>query len=511
MSIAKIGKDVIESLTLGMYEDSRFIFREYIQNSADQIDKAVELGIIKNRNEGNIYIEIDPINNKIIFEDDATGIKSNEFSNVLKDIAQSTKDRGKHKGFRGIGRLGGLGYCDKLTFESSYVGEDSKSIMVWDAKGLKDIINDRTKKEEATEVIETITKTTTETEHKEKHYFKVILENVTDPELLDVCEVREYLSMVSPVPFEGHFVFKNLIIKELEDNNLSIDEYKVYINTEQLYKAYKTTIKDNNGNNKDEIFDVKFKLIEYKNNVIGFLWYGISKAIEQIPAKHNPARGFRLRKGNIQIGNEFTLSKFHREDRFNQYFLGEIHAFSPDLIPNARRDYFLDNKVCKAFESEIKNFFANDIGKITRVASDINSANRKILIFEKVKNDFKETQQKGFSSKEEKEKLINAFNDSKAKAEEAKDKLERQKKKIEGNDVLSKIYDKVVTTDKNEPKKDDISHDVENGKTKYRTDNLSKLNKNERKLVSRIYQVIDDKLTPDLAENLKYWIEEDFK
>ena len=37
-----IGKDVIESLTLGMYEDSRFIFREYIQNSADQIDKAVE-------------------------------------------------------------------------------------------------------------------------------------------------------------------------------------------------------------------------------------------------------------------------------------------------------------------------------------------------------------------------------------------------------------------------------------------------------------------------------------
>ena len=29
----KIGKDVIESLTLGMYEDCRFIYREYIQNS----------------------------------------------------------------------------------------------------------------------------------------------------------------------------------------------------------------------------------------------------------------------------------------------------------------------------------------------------------------------------------------------------------------------------------------------------------------------------------------------
>ena len=38
-----IGKNVIETLTLGMYEDARFIFREYIQNAADQIDEAVEL------------------------------------------------------------------------------------------------------------------------------------------------------------------------------------------------------------------------------------------------------------------------------------------------------------------------------------------------------------------------------------------------------------------------------------------------------------------------------------
>ena len=31
----EIGKDVIESLTLGMYQDSRYVYREYIQNSAD--------------------------------------------------------------------------------------------------------------------------------------------------------------------------------------------------------------------------------------------------------------------------------------------------------------------------------------------------------------------------------------------------------------------------------------------------------------------------------------------
>lgn len=49
ISMPKIGKDVIESLTLGMYEDSRFIYREYIQNAADAIDKAIETSLLKKR------------------------------------------------------------------------------------------------------------------------------------------------------------------------------------------------------------------------------------------------------------------------------------------------------------------------------------------------------------------------------------------------------------------------------------------------------------------------------
>lgn len=53
----QIGKDVIESLTLGMYEDCRFIYREYIQNSADAIDKAIKNGIISH-DEGCIYVQI---------------------------------------------------------------------------------------------------------------------------------------------------------------------------------------------------------------------------------------------------------------------------------------------------------------------------------------------------------------------------------------------------------------------------------------------------------------------
>src|SRR5690606_34570740 len=94
-----IGKDVIESLTIGMYEDSRFIFREYIQNSADQIDKAVRENLIT-ANEGEIHIKIDSEKRTITIEDNATGISQSQVQPILQNIAQSTKQRGVDKGFR---------------------------------------------------------------------------------------------------------------------------------------------------------------------------------------------------------------------------------------------------------------------------------------------------------------------------------------------------------------------------------------------------------------------------
>lgn len=138
----RIGKDVIESLTLGMYEDCKFIYREYIQNSADQVDKAVSEGLMR-AGEDEIHVVIDPEDRSIVIEDNATGISSDKVIPILRNIAHSTKKRGENKGFRGIGRLGGLGYCSRLVFETSFSGEDVKSIMIWDANLLKQIINDR--------------------------------------------------------------------------------------------------------------------------------------------------------------------------------------------------------------------------------------------------------------------------------------------------------------------------------------------------------------------------------
>ena len=40
--MSKIGKGVLENLTQAMYDDSRIVYREYLQNSCDQIDVAKE-------------------------------------------------------------------------------------------------------------------------------------------------------------------------------------------------------------------------------------------------------------------------------------------------------------------------------------------------------------------------------------------------------------------------------------------------------------------------------------
>ena len=42
------GANILENLTTGMYKSSQVIFREYIQNACDAIDKAISLGILKN-------------------------------------------------------------------------------------------------------------------------------------------------------------------------------------------------------------------------------------------------------------------------------------------------------------------------------------------------------------------------------------------------------------------------------------------------------------------------------
>lgn len=496
----RIGKDVIESLTLGMYEDCRFIYREYIQNSADQVDKAVAEGLI-NAGEDEIHITISPEERCIIIEDNATGISTDKVIPILRNIAHSTKKRGEDKGFRGIGRLGGLGYCSKLIFETSYVGEEVKSIMTWDADLLKQIINDRDNSEEAVDVLARVTDTITKKEAADKHYFKVTLENVTSDELLNVEHVKNYLSMVAPVDISSQFYYRHQINEFAKKNGLKVDIYNIYINGEQIYKPYTPGIyEDNQGGKKkvDDILGVDFLLSKDDNgNIIYWGWYSLSRLKGQMKQK-NIARGIRLRKENIQIGDEEICKKFFAntsDQRFSFYYFGEIHAISKDLIPNSRRDYFGENAALASFEKSVKQNFLK-LRELCYDASDINKNLKIIAKKEEIEEKIK--QKDSYFSTKEKEDLQQQLEDYKRKSDEARKQLERKKQKIgETDSFLKKIIDNL--TPKAEQKEDSFKSvppkpggQETTEKTKFRTDSptYSRFSKAERKLIGRIYASI---------------------
>ena len=134
----------------------------------------------------------------------------------------------------------------------------------------------------------------------------------------------------------------------IADDLKRIREKRLYyekegIENDQIYKPYTSAIyEDNNGGKRkvDDILDVEFLLTkDNKGEVMYWGWYTISCLKGQMKPK-NIARGIRLRKENIQIGDEEICKKFFtktEDQRFSFYYFGEIHALSKGLDSNSRR------------------------------------------------------------------------------------------------------------------------------------------------------------------------------
>ena len=270
--MAVIGKNILENLTTGMYTNAKVCYREYIQNACDQIDLAVEQGIIS-LEEAIVDIDIKVKEKYIRIHDNATGVKEANFIADLGDIANSNKISGKQKGFRGIGRLCGLAYCKILKFSTSYLGENIKSIMVCDAEKMRAMLSDA-KKYTIDEVLSEIVSFKTEKEDVDKHYFDVELIDVVDTakDLLNEDEVYDYLSFVAPVDYDNKFFNRSEIYKFVKDNHLRLDRYRIFVNGSDLVKEYNANLKEGGDLQKkyDEITNLEFK--KFYNMDIYFNW-----------------------------------------------------------------------------------------------------------------------------------------------------------------------------------------------------------------------------------------------
>ena len=371
-----IGKFTLESLTTGMYNEPESCFREYIQNAVDSIDMAVEQKLLQ-IDESRIEIIIDEDHREISIRDNGTGIRSDLARKTLLDIGNSTKLHTVNRGFRGIGRLGGLSYCKKLSFCTTSRGEEEKTVVTFDCERLRELLIPGQGDEHTLQsVIKAVTNVTILEEQSSSHYFIVKMESVDDiATLLDIEFVRDYVSQVAPLPYRKTFYWSNIIKQELNSKGIAIDEYPIFIGRSfeklsQIYKPYKNTqdVSLRAEVSKDEISGISFFDVVSKDNTsLAYGWYADTSFSGTLA--DDRISGIRVRLGNILIGNAKTLSPYFKESRFNGWVSGELYISSPDLIPNARRDDFERNDTFTQFENGIRITVGTEVSEKIRAAS----------------------------------------------------------------------------------------------------------------------------------------------
>ncbi|SBT04793.1 conserved hypothetical protein [Candidatus Propionivibrio aalborgensis] len=204
-----VGKDILELLANAMYIDPLTIYREYIQNSADSIDEARQVGL--SVDEPKIEISLDHSNRTVRIRDNGESIPNAEFVKRITAIGASHKRGRNLRGFRGVGRLSGLGYCQELVFRGKAEG-DSKIVEVsWNSRALKEKVRDLNYSGSLTDLIrEVVSYKETPASDKEQRYFEVELRKVgrlKNDLLMNEQLIRSYLSQVAPVPFHPDFSF----------------------------------------------------------------------------------------------------------------------------------------------------------------------------------------------------------------------------------------------------------------------------------------------------------------
>ena len=169
----QVGKYTLESLTTGMYSDPKIIYREYIQNSVDALEAAVQCNLIEPQSM-RIDIIVDAENAYISIRDNGTGINSSNAVPTLMNIGSSQKRHSNNRGFRGIGRLGGMSYCGRLVFTTSAENENTKTIVEFDCKKLRQLLVPGANEDmDLATVLSNVTQIRREDEKKERHYFPI--------------------------------------------------------------------------------------------------------------------------------------------------------------------------------------------------------------------------------------------------------------------------------------------------------------------------------------------------
>jgi len=392
----KMGLRLLETLTSALYEDPIVLFREYIQNSVDAYVAATRDNSGIDMEDFYVDIEIDYENKAIRFADNGYGIELSKFEEYMRSIGKS--DKGKYKdqiGFRGIGRLSALPFCDELIFRNKVKGSDKIQVFQWDGKKYSDLLL----KGEDHELDAAMGEISKIFEYPydgslECHFFEVRIRNysVEIVELLSTADFRGKLCLLLPLRYSPSFDAQGIVKQEYDrvmGKSLEASSFDIRLDGQTLYKPYE-------GRHilESEIvfwpLQLKPRAENKEPEKIGVLWFSFNRKVTANPT--NEPRGIKVRSKNMLVGGEDSLAdavSVNSSDYVATYreltqtlagVYGEMLLYTDSLDDNARRDWFKIDASSIELRSIIAEFLRRLIAyryAASRAFSDKSDAKKK--------------------------------------------------------------------------------------------------------------------------------------
>jgi molecular chaperone HtpG len=339
-----IGKDILELVSSAMYVDPMTVYREYIQNAADAVDLARQSGILAPDAPATVHVEFDTDANArtIRIRDNGAGLGWADFVPRLTALGGSAKRGTGARGFRGVGRLAGLGYAQELIFRSRAEGETLVSELRWDGRKLRAGLREANDFGVPELIQQAVSVNRYEDAERPQRFFEVEMVGVPrqrGDRLMSPPVVAEYLAQVAPVPFSPEFKFGAALRHRLA-THVDLADLQIYVAGEgPIYRPHRDQIPTGNGQF-DTCVDVEITELPGGPDGPAAIAWVVHHSYEGAFPNAALVKGLRLRVGDIQVGDHDLFEDLFPELRFNAWAIGEVHVLDPRIIPNGRRDNF---------------------------------------------------------------------------------------------------------------------------------------------------------------------------
>lgn len=494
----QLGVHLLETITLGMYSEPLHCVREYIQNAFDSIRAARRKGLL-GPEDGRIDVIVDAHSRTLQIRDNGTGLSPEEAVVSLVDIGYSDKaDTGDaaaaNAGFRGIGRMAGISYCGRLTFETSDGGR-RMGYVTFDAQGINRLTRPG---QPPTDIADAINRNCVADErpaNSDARFLQVSLEQVTNASLLNVDALATYLELTAPVrhdPTMWRFQHKIRSFAESAGHPESLDTISLRICStdgavlREVYRPFKDSFVTRDGRKQARRrVDVSDVVPLPRDSDYHGWWGWLAQHPRRGRLEDVPWAGIRVRMHNIAIGDHSLVQRLWTTPNLALYCFGEVHVVDTNLVPNSQRDDFEPSRVLSRLHEQLRE----EMRWITKDIRDESvKRNRSILTItrraEKTSRRARLRLDEGLTSHNEKTQLLDQLGKEADKVNTAikerkrtDDERAQLRQTLRALKELKKQVDKVRRTDA------DAS--------------MSHLNKQARSAVRTVLNVVKDALADD--------------